>query len=294
MSSLQQSIQASTYVGLDVSKLSISATTIDSFGEITSDRFGSDEASIRRYFKRLSSKGSIATCYEAGPTGYELYRLLTSLGIICTVVAPALVPKSPGDRVKTDKRDSIRLVRLFRAGELCSIRVPTLQEEAVRDLCRTRRASVKDIGSIRKRLLSFLLRNNRIYSPGSHWTNLHRQWIETQKFSEPAAEATFNHLRGVLQVEEVRLKELETLLIPYLELPPFKESVKRLICYKGVGELGALTIVSEICDFERFQNARSFMGFVGLGVSEYSSGQSVRRGHITHCGNHHVRTQLIE
>jgi transposase len=292
----RQSSRGTTYLGLDVSKASISVGILhprDSDPVV--ERISHDEASIRRFLKAFPDKRLLATCYEAGPTGYELHRLLVGMGIRCDVVAPTLIPKSAGDRVKTDKRDAKRLARLHRAGELRPIRVPTRAEEAARDLCRARAALVRDVGRARKRVLSLLLRHSVAYTGGhSHWTRRHRDWLAARHFPERATDLAFRHLLQAVHDRERELAGIEGELLPYLADPLFADAVTRLCCYRGIAEIGALTIVTEVCDFCRFPSARSFMGFCGLGVSEYSSGQSVRRGHLTKTGNRQVRNQLVE
>jgi transposase len=259
------------------------------------ERIANDEPSIRRFLSAFPDKRKLATCYEAGPTGYELHRLLTRMGVRCDVVAPTLIPKAAGDRVKTDNRDAKRLARLHRAGELRAIRVPTPAEEAARDLCRARAALVRDVGRARRRVLSLLLRHSVMYTGGhSHWTRRHRDWLASRHFQERATDLAYRHLLEAVYDREAELAAIEGELLPYMSDPLFSGAVTRLCCYRGIAEIGALTIVTEVCDFRRFPAARSFMGFCGLGVSEYSTGQSVHRGHLTKTGNRQVRNQLVE
>lgn len=185
--------------------------------------------------------------------GYGLQRLLGSLGVRCEVVAASLIPKAPGDKVKTDKRDCRRLARLHRAGELVAIRVSSPTEEAVRDLCRTRGDMVEDLTRARNRLTKFLLRHEKVWRGGSNWTHKHEAWLGALSFSEPGA---------------------------------------GLGAYRGVTHVGALGLAAEVCDWRRFERAASFMGFMGLVPSEYSSGGSTRRGHLTKAGNAHIRARV--
>jgi transposase len=210
------------------------------------------------------------------------------------VVAPSLVPRSPGDRVKTDRRDCRRLARLHRAGELTAIRVPTEAEEAVRDLCRARADLVADRTRTRHRLSKFLLRHDRIWRGGQAWTANHEQWLCGQRFDEAALRATYTHYRAMLVARDAELAAVEADLAHWYSHGPFTDAVARLAAYRGVAHLGALSIASEVGDWRRFATARAFMGFTGLVPSEYSSGESVHRGHITKAGNTHLRTQLIE
>jgi transposase len=279
---------------LDTSKNKI-AVGVLRWGEQVPDveTIFNDEVSIRRLIDRFDDRGQLRVCYEAGPTGFGLHRLLTSLGVACEVIAPALIPKAPADRVKTDKRDCQRLARLHRAGELVAIRVPTEAEEAVRDLCRARADLVDDRTRTRHRLSKFLLRHDRIWRQDA-WTGKHEQWLVGQRFDEAALRSTYAHYRAMLAARDAELGAIEADLAHWYTHGPFADAVARLAAYRGIAYLGALTIASEVGDWRRFPAARTFMGFTGLVPSEYSSGESVHRGHITKAGNAHLRTQLIE
>lgn len=284
-----------THLGMDVHKDSISIGILapeDESPEV--DKIFHDEASVRRLVARLGDPRRLVACYEAGPTGYELQRLLVSMGVHCEVIAPSLIPRSAADRVKTDRRDARKLARLHRAGELTAIRVPTRHEEAVRDLCRARGDMVSDLDRARKRLGAFLLRHSVVWRGGSAWTVRHHQWLAAQRFDDPAMAATFAHYRSVVDARERELTAAEADLAPWYERDPFADAVRRLCAYRGVAQLGALTLASEVCDWRRFGRASAFMGFTGLIPSEYSSGGKTSRGHITKAGNVHLRTQLIE
>jgi transposase len=175
------------HLGLDVHKNTISAGVLEPGADNpVVDRISADEDAVRRLIGRFDDPGRVRACYEAGPTGYELARLLRSLGVHCEVIAPSLIPTAPGDRIQTDKRDARRLVRLYRAGELTAIRVPTVAEEAVRDLCRARADMVIDQTRARHRLGTFLLRHGRVWRGGDNWTHKHQAWIAAQRFDDPA------------------------------------------------------------------------------------------------------------
>jgi transposase len=294
MSSVAQSV-GPIHLGLDVHKDSISVAVLRA-EEVSPDveKMFHDEVAVRRLIDRFPDRGALRVCYEAGPTGFGLCRVLTSMGVACQVVAPSLIPKAPGDRVKTDRRDCRRLARLHRAGELTAIRVPTEAEEAVRDLCRARADLVEDRTRSRHRLSKFLLRHDRVYRGGTTWTLGHQQWLAGQRFEDKALQATYGHYRAVLAARDAELAAIEKDLQRWVETGPFAAAVHRLAAYRGVAYLGGLTIASEVGDWRRFANAPAFMGFTGLVPSEYSSGESVRRGHITRAGNAHLRTQLVE
>ena len=283
------------FLGLDVSKLSI-AIGILRPDEVVPDAemIGHDEASIRRLISRFPDPRQLRACYEAGPTGYELYRLLVQMDVPTEVIAPSLIPRAPGDKVKTDRRDCRRLARLHRAGELTAIRVPTRAEEGVRDRCRARQVAVEKRRRARQHLSAFLLRHNEIYRDGTTWTIRHESWLATRHFEDRGVRAAFSFYRGELTRQDATVEAIGAELTPYFSDPLFSEPLHRLAAYRGIDHLGALTILSEVCDFARFGHAGAFMGFSGLVPSEYSSGGSVSRGHITHAGNVHVRTQLVE
>lgn len=283
------------YLGLDVHKSSISAGILEVDAETPRvDRIGSDEESVRRLIGRFENPRQLRVCYEAGPTGYELARLLGSMQVRCEVIAPSLIPTAPGDKVKTDKRDCRRLARLYRAGELVAIRVPTPAEEGVRDLCRARADMIIDCTRAKHRLGKFLLRHGRVWSGGENWTLRHRAWIAQQSFDDAAQRVTFVHYRATLEAREAAVTAIEDDLTRWFTADPFAEQVARLGAYRGVTHMGALTLASEVCDWRRFPVAGAFMGFCGLVPSEYSSGERTQRGHITHAGNLHLRTQLVE
>jgi transposase len=282
------------HLGLDVSKNKIAVGILRWDEQVPdTEMVFNDEASVRRLVNRFGDPRQLRTCYEAGPTGFGLHRLLRSMDVVCDVIAPALVPRAPGDRVKTDRRDCRRLARLHRAGELVAIRVPTEAEEAVRDLCRARAAVVGDRTRIRHRLSKFLLRHDRVWRETA-WTLKHEQWLLGQRFDDAALRATYAHYRAMLTAREAELAAVEADLSHWYTHGPFTNAVARLAAYRGVAYVGALTIASEVGDWRRFPAARTFMGFTGLVPSEYSSGDAVRRGHITKAGNTHLRTQLIE
>jgi transposase len=283
------------HLGLDVHKDTISVGILRPDQQIPDvERITHDEASVRRLVGRLGNPRRLRACYEAGPTGFELARLLHSMDLRCEVIAPSLIPKAPGDKVKTDQRDCRRLARLHRAGELVAIRIPTLQEEAVRDLCRTRADMVEDLTRARNRLGKFLLRHGRPWRGGSTWTHAYQAWLRAQRFDHPALAQTFGHYLAVVEVRNAQLDAVEADLAGWCAQPPLDWQVARLAAYRGVTRLGALTLAAEVCDWRRFASASQFMGFCGLVPSEYSSGTTVHRGRLTKAGNAHLRRQLVE
>jgi transposase len=284
-----------TFVGLDVHKDSITSAVLEPGHEVPIvDRFFHDEASIRRFVSNFENRVQLRTCYEAGPTGYELARLLDHLGVACEVIAPSLIPVAPGAKVKTDSRDARRLAHLYRAGELVTVHIPTPQEEAIRDLARQRADLVLDRTRARHRLSKFLLRHGEVFRSASQWTLSHETWLGQRSFKDPALRLTFSHYRAVLDSIEAHLRAVEDDLVPYFCDGPFAEAVGRLAAYRGVTEMGALVLSAKVCDWRRFPRATTLMGFCGLVPSEYSSGERTSRGRITKAGNTHLRVQLVE
>jgi transposase len=257
------------------------------------DRIANEEGAVRHLVARLGDPAALRACYEAGPCGFELHRLLTSMGVACDVVAPSLIPRRPGDRVKTDKRDASRLARLHRAGELTAIRVPSAAEEAVRDLVRVRAALLADRKRAQQRVTAMLLRHGRVWH-GSYWTQAHEQWIAAQRFGEPAQAAVLAHYRAALDTRWTEVRAIESAMMPWAAREPLAPAVARLGCYRGIAELLGLTLTAEVADWRRFASARAFMGFTGLVPAEYSSGERTRRGSITKAGSEPVRTALVE
>lgn len=281
---------ATVSVGLDVHAASVRLAAVRD-GELLDERtLPYDHALIEAELRRWPE---LRCCYEAGPTGFGLQRHLTERGIACEVVAPALVPVRPGERVKTDPRDGRRLARLHEAGLLVAIEVPSPEREAARDLVRTREDARIDRMRDRHRTSKFLLRNDR-RPPGKSWGVTRRQWLGSQRFSDPAQQAAFDSYLHALDLVDARIDVLERELDRVAREGPWAELVGRLRCLRGVDTLTALGIAVEIGDFQRFRSAEEFMAYVGLVPSERSSGEKRRQGSITKAGNSHVRRLLVE
>jgi transposase len=282
------------HLGMDTSKNTIVVGILMPGAEVpVLDRIWNEEGSVRHLIGRLGDPAALRACYEAGPCGFELHRLLASMGVACDVVAPSLIPRRPGDRVKTDKRDAGRLARLHRAGELTPVRVPAEAEEAVRDLVRARAALLADRKRAQQRITAMLLRHGRIWR-ATYWTQAHEQWIAGQRFGEPALASALAHYRAALDTRRAELDAVETELAPWATREPLAPAVARLGCYRGIAELTGLVLAAEVVDWRRFGSARAFMGFTGLVPAEYSSGERTRRGSITKAGSAPARTALIE
>jgi transposase len=257
-------------------------------------KIDNEAQAIARWVKRVVRRGPCAFVYEAGPCGYEVARQLAGMGQVCRVIAPGLTPVRPGDRVKTDRRDAEKLARLYRAGELTEIRVPTREEEAGRDLVRVREDVLADRLRARHRLSKFLLRQGRIYREGRAWTQAHGRWLGAQRFAcEPLARSFEAYGRAVAEAD-ARLAVLDQQVLDLAQTAAYREPVRRLRCLKGIDTLSAVTLVVEAQAFERFGSAGAFMSYTGAVPSESSSGQRVRRGSITKAGNAHLRRILVE
>src|SRR6266516_2538795 len=230
------------HLGMDTSKKTIVVAVLMPGEEIpVLDRIWNEEGSVRHLIGRLGEVGALRACYEAGPCGFELHRLLSSVGVACDVVAPSLIPRRAGERVKTDRRDASRLARLHRAGELTPIRVPTPAEEAVRDLVRARAALLDDRKRAQQRITAMLLRHGRIWR-GSSWTQARERWIVGQRFGELALAVTFAHYRAALDTRRAELDAVEAELAPWAGREPPGPLVARLGCYRGIAGLNGLTL----------------------------------------------------
>jgi len=254
----------------------------------------SDAASILRFIRRLRV-GSVQCCYEAGPCGFELQRALVASGIPCDVIAPALIPRRPGSRIKTDRRDAGQLAVLYRAGALTAIHIPTEQEEAARDLLRCREDIRADLLRARHRLSKFLLRHGRRFTGTKKaWSKRHEVWLRQQQWPLAALDQTHRAYLRAVDETLARLRGVEEDLQALLTLEPLQERVARLRAFRGVDDLTALTIAAELGDPRRFASAPATMAFVGLVPSEHSSGTKRAQGGITKTGNSHLRRVLVE
>jgi transposase len=277
-------------VGLDVHARSIRLAAVRADELLEERTLPCDEEAVERALRRWPV---LRCCYEAGPTGFGLYRHLIERGIECQVVAPGLVPQRPGDRVKTDPRDARKLARLLAGGLLEPIHVPSPEVEAARDLVRAREDARLDRMRDRHRLSKFCLRHGRRL-PGVSWSVVRRKWLGEQRFGFPAQQQTFDAYVHTVDLVDRRIEALEHAIRETAEQGPWSELVARLRCLRGVDTLTALALVTEIGDFDRFKTAQEFMAFVGLVPSERSSGEQRRQGSITKVGNSHVRRLLVE
>ena len=247
---------------------------------------------LARRLKKIAPDGLLA-CYEAGPGGFSVQRTLQAEGVECHVIAPALIPRRPGDRVKTDRRDARKLAELLRAELLTVVHPPTVQQEATRDICRAREAAVADRKRARHRLAKFLLKWGIPYT-GARWTVKHRQWLRTLRWELPGQEATFGLLLRAVEHAEEMVRSAEQEVEAAAASDDYRETVGILRCFRGVDTVTAMTFLSELGDITRFGTAGQLAAYLGLTPGEHSSGGRVRRGPITKTGNGHVRRILVE
>lgn len=291
-------MESMLYAGLDVHKKSIEIALAEGGrdGEVRRyGRIGGDLDSIDKVVRKLVSRGkSLRFAYEAGPCGYEVYRHLTSLGYECVVVAPSQVPRRSGDRIKNDRRDAMTLARLFRAGELTAVYVPTPEDEAMRDLVRGREDAKRDERKAKQRLGAFLLRHGHRYPGRRSWSQAHMRWISDIKMSHPAQHVTMQEYINTIHERGARVDRLTDQIRELLTIWKMEPVVKALQALRGVSLIVSVTTVVELGDMGRFANPSELMAYLGLVPSEHSSGERNRRGKITKTGNNHVRRALVE
>lgn len=296
VSSNAQAKTIDTFIAFDVHRDSITAGVLAAEGNQT-DLFQLEhsEKAVRRFIRRFEDPSRLAICYEAGPCGYELYRLISSIGVACDIIAPSLTPVRPGDRVKTDRRDARKLVRLYRSGELSYVSPPSPEQEGLRDLVRCREDLRRARTAARQRIGKQLLRHGLVYREGRRaWTRQHEAWLNRQRLGDELAQAALEQMIFHLRSIDAQIAQIDHQLEEVSRSEPWSESVRRLICFRGVSTLTSLALLAEIGDFRRFASPRKLMSFLGLAVSEYSSGERRYRGSITKTGNRHARRLLVE
>lgn len=286
------------FLGLDVHAETIAVAVAEANAEVHAHGIIPNRLeSIRKLIGKLGPVEHLKACYEAGPTGYVLYWQLTALGVACEVVAPTLVPVKAGDRVKTDRRDAEKLARCHRAGELTAVWVPDAAHEALRDLVRAREAAKKDQLRARHRLGKFLLRHGRRPEGLKAWTQKYLEWIKSHvRFEQAALEATLADYLQEVEHAAARIVRLEKVIDEAVRQasPEMRAVIEALQALRGVAQMTAATIVSELGSLSRFARPRQLMGYSGLVAREHSSGNRIQRGAITKTGNAHLRRVLVE
>jgi transposase len=283
-----------TWAGLDVHAAASLACVVDApSGEMSVQRLTGRTAELAAFCARLPAPVRVA--YEAGPTGFELARVLEMAGVACVVAAPGKIERPAQDRVKTDRRDAERLVRLLMIGGLHPVRVPSSEEEALRDLVRAREDIRGDLMRARHRLSKLLLRHDvRYEDTASAWTRAHRAWLSRVELGERAAQATLLDYLGSVDALIVRRDTIERTIGELVPNSPWAGQVARLRCLRGIDTLSAVGLCAEIGEFARFEHPRQLMSYLGLVPSEHSSGQTRRQGAITKSGSRHARRLLVE
>jgi transposase len=286
-----------TYVGLDVHKegIVVAVAAGGLRGEVREyGRIANTSTALDRLLRKLGGDGvSLRFCYEAGPCGYGIQRQVSATGHECVVVAPSLIPRRAGDRIKTDRRDAASLARLHRAGELTAVWVPDARHEAMRDMARARLDAVHSLRRARQQLSGFLLRQGCHYGRPA-WTKLYRRWLAGLKFEQAVNHIVLEDYIAAVEAAEARRDRLTTqiqAMLPGWRLAPVVAALQTM---RGMALVTAATLITELGDLSRFANPRQLMAYLGLVPSEHSSGASVRRGGITKAGNGAARRLLIE
>lgn len=285
------------FVGMDVHKEKIVVVGLPEEGNhcVFREEFGGNDLSrLIKRLKRLGKSSVIEACYEAGPCGYGLARGLIETGICCRIAAPSLIPRRPGDRIKTDGRDALDLALALRAGTLSFVRIPTREEEQVRGLVRCREDVAKEVRRLKHIVAHFLLvRGARSPREAKRWSTAHWRWVRALELS-PMDRVVLDHYLDLLLFLSDRLRQVEAQIRELSETELYRERVERLKTFKGFSSLAAMRVIAEVMDFGRFPKATSFMKFAGLVPSEHSSSDRIRRGKITKAGNSHLRCVLVE
>ncbi len=285
--------KVSKFVGLDVHKETIAVAVAR--GDSAAESLGSipnDADAVVKLVHRLGADDGL-WCYEAGPCGYELQRLLSELGVNCIVVAPSLIPTKPGDRVKTDRRDALKLARLLRSGDLTAVWVPDAAHEAFRDLTRARQAAQEDLTRVRHRLTKLLLRLG-VRAPATAWSKAYRQWLDALTLPQSLQQLVLDETRLAVAQGEQRVERLTAAITEAASQVSQAAPIAAWQSLRGIRLTTAAMVGAEIGDVTRFRSPRELMAYAGVVPSEYSSGGSTRRGRITKTGNAHLRFALVE
>jgi transposase len=283
-----------SWAGLDVHAAMVVAVTVDGeSGELRARRLSGETAEVVALCVGLPGPTKVA--YEAGPTGFGLARALEAAGVGCVVAAPGKIERPAADRVKTDRRDAERLVRLLMVGGLHAVRVPSGEEEALRDLVRAREDVRGDLMRARHRIGKLLLRHDVRYDgAGENWTRRHRAWLGRVELGDRGAQVTLQDYLGAIDALVIRRDALEATIAELVPASPWAQTVARLRCLRGIDTLTAVGLCAEIGDFERFARAGQLASYLGVVPCEHSSGQRRRLGAITKTGSRHARRLLIE
>jgi transposase len=287
------------WIGMDVHKDTVMVAVFedqDSEAEVVK-QLPNEARKLRRFFERWAKRGEIRSCYEASGAGYVLHRDITEWGHACEVIAPSLIPVRPGERRKHDRRDALQLARLYRAGELTPIRIPSAEEEWVRDLVRCRQTFQREILRSRHYVTKFLARRGLVFREGKNWTQRHWAWLRRLLRDgglERVDRTAFGEYLALLEYKISRREDLDEQIETLALSPHYKSAVERLCCFRGISTIAAMTLVSEIGDWRRFERPSQLMAYLGLVPSEHSSGERHHRGPITKAGNSRCRHVLVQ
>lgn len=282
----------STFVGLDVHAKSVVACALNpATAEVQHTKMSAEPEVVLSWIQRFPT--DTKAVYEAGPTGYPLARYLQEHGVDCVIAAPSKLLRAPGDHVKTDKKDSTDLARMLSLGEVTKVRIPSVEQEALRDLSRTRLQAQKTLAHSKQRLNALLLRHGRVYSEPSKWTRQHKEWLHRQHFDQAGTEFSYQADVELVELLEAHLKRLDQQIADLTPLCEYAEVINALMCLRGVALTTAFGLAVEIGDWTRFTGS-SIGSFMGLVPSEHSSGQKRSQGSITKAGNTYARRLLVE
>ena len=283
------------YVGIDSHEKTLAICVLEQGCQDPAARtsLANDPEEIRKVFNRLRLKYDLRCCYEASCGGYVLQRQLTAMGIACDVIAPSQTPRTPGDRVKTDKRDALKLARLHQAGLLAIVHPPTQEQEALRRVTRLREQVLREVVQTKNETNRFLGGLGLRYAGRSRWTQVHWSWLESLPLGG-SDQFVLDHMLALLKFKLDRLADIDRRVAELARSEPYRSAVDKLCCLRGVGLVTAITLVAEILDFDRFPTATALMSYLGLVPKEASSGQTRRLGAITKTGNSHCRRVLVE
>jgi transposase len=288
------------YLGLDVHKDSITIAVLPEGAPAPTrvERLPNDLAKLRRFCERLAAQGELRACYEASGAGYVVHRAMRAWGYPCDVIAPSLIPTKPGQQRKHDQYDAAQLARLYRAGELTLIRIPSEAEERVRDVVRCRETLQREVLRSRHYILKFLTRRGCVYREGTNWSTAHYHWLRRlAAASSPLAaedQIVYGEYLGLLEYKLSRRDELDRRIAELALTPALAPAVNRLQCFRGVQRHVAMVLTTEIGDWRRFASPRQLMAYLGLVPKERSSGDRERRGSLTKAGNSHCRHALVQ
>jgi transposase len=287
-----------TWVGIDAHKKTLAVAVLTPKGAPEEFTIENNERAIRKLTRRLhrgAHSGEIRACYEAGTCGYTLQRRLLDGSVACDVIAPSLIPTKPGERFKTDRRDALKLAELHRAGVLTTVSPPTLEQEAIRDLCRCREDARADLARCRHRLVKMLVRRGFVFDTRQRlWSVAHRQWLEALTFDSETDRVVVAEYKLAIEQTERRLRALDGELEKAAQLPLYRDHVAWLRCFRGIDTTVAMIFVAELHGIDRFESPRALAAYLGLVPTVYASGDGVRRGKITKTGNGHIRRALVQ